>query len=98
MVIGVGSMSDAGVIAAFGPTGFAGGGCLLFGLALAAVVALANAIAADVHNREHGPFVPGTTHRRTDTPRVSPALPRRQRKRADCTPMMIRSPGLDLRM
>ncbi|WP_380169673.1 APC family permease [Jannaschia sp. R86511] len=46
VVIGVGSMLGAGVFAAFAPAAQAAGGALLVGLALAAVVAYANATAS----------------------------------------------------
>ncbi|GGC78286.1 amino acid transporter [Tersicoccus solisilvae] len=46
VVIGVGSMIGAGVFAAFGPAARAAGSWLLLGLAVAAVIAYANAVAS----------------------------------------------------
>jgi len=63
VVIGLGSMIGAGVFAAFAPAAFAAGGALLFGLALAGVVAFCNATAsaqlAAVYPTSGGTYVYG---------------------------------------
>ncbi|MBY6539283.1 APC family permease [Rhodococcus sp. BP-349] len=63
VVIGVGSMVGAGVFSAFGPAAAAAGGGLLFGLAVAAVVAFCNATStaqlAAVHPTSGGSYAYG---------------------------------------
>jgi len=63
VVIGLGSMIGAGVFAAFGPAAEAAGSALLVGLALAAVVAYANALSsaelAAVYPQSGGAYVYG---------------------------------------
>ena len=66
VVLGLGSMVGAGVFAAFAPAAQAAGAGLLLGLALAAVVAYANATSsaqlAAQHPTSGGAYVHGRTH------------------------------------